>query len=125
MQISSAQGQATALICIDSYDRAVPVGSLYIYPLGTKTPFHGLTELLLETDRQLRQEQRGNGFAEDAPDFMQRGELATFMVKLMFFRNRSWQGKLISPDSNTSQSFRSVLELVRLMDEVLKDKTRA
>lgn len=123
--ISSIPGRASALICIDSYERSVPAGTLYMYPSGEQTGFFGLTELLLETDSRLREAPGNDGIPADGAFFMQRGELATFMLEIMFCRNQSWQGKLTLMENNSCQSFRSVLELVGLMDGALKDKARA
>lgn len=43
----------------------------------------------------------------------------TFVVKIERCQNESWQGKVIWAEENRTVSFRSALELLRLMDEAL------
>jgi hypothetical protein len=43
----------------------------------------------------------------------------TFIVKVDFCQNESWQGRVIWADENKTQHFRSALELVRIMDDAL------
>lgn len=45
-----------------------------------------------------------------------RGKKATFRVKVMFRQNASWQGTLYWVEKNREESFRSVLELMMLVD---------
>ena len=51
-----------------------------------------------------------------------RRELATFQLRVLFRQNASWQGSLIWVDQRMDAQFRSVLELVRLMDSALTMK---
>lgn len=45
-----------------------------------------------------------------------RGKKATFRVKVMFRQNASWQGTVCWVEKNREESFRSVLELMMLID---------
>lgn len=45
-----------------------------------------------------------------------RGKKATFRVKVMFRQNASWQGSLFWVEKNCEENFRSVLELMMLID---------
>ena len=48
----------------------------------------------------------------------------TFIVKVDYCQNESWQGRVIWADENKTQHFRSALELMRIMDDALnKEKT--
>lgn len=49
-----------------------------------------------------------------------RGNLATFEMRILFRQNASWQGELLWMEKNARQSFRSVLELITLMDSALR-----
>ena len=49
-----------------------------------------------------------------------RGSAATFEMRVLFRQNASWQGELLWLEKNTRQSFRSVLELITLMDSALR-----
>ena len=51
-----------------------------------------------------------------------KGDKATFIVQVMYRQNSSWQGKLVWADENKTVYFRSVLELIKLMDSVIGDE---
>ena len=50
-----------------------------------------------------------------------RGEIATFVVKVYWRQNSSWQGTITWCEKDTQQSFRSVLELIKLIDSAGED----
>lgn len=52
---------------------------------------------------------------------IRRGQQATFEVQILFRQHTSWQGILLWLDEHRQQSFRSVLELILLMDSALRD----
>jgi len=47
----------------------------------------------------------------------------TFEISVKFQQNSTWQGQILWAEKNMKQSFRSVLEMLRLMDEALHDGT--
>lgn len=47
---------------------------------------------------------------------------ATFVVKMLSQENHSWQGTITWVEENRSKNFRSVLELMKLMDSALPDE---
>ena len=59
---------------------------------------------------------------ETTADFSDQNPLATFELEVIFRQNASWQGSIVYVDQNLSSSFRSVLELLTLMDSVLSEK---
>ena len=48
------------------------------------------------------------------------GNAATFEMRILFRQHASWQGELLWLEKNARQSFRSVLELITLMDSALR-----
>ena len=62
---------------------------------------------------------RGNRavFAEEPQEKMQ--EIANFKINVLFRQNASWQGTLVWLDRAIEAQFRSVLELLILIDSVL------
>ena len=48
---------------------------------------------------------------------------STFIVEVKCMENDTWQGKLTWAEKNRSQYFRSTLELLKLMDRALTDKS--
>ena len=53
---------------------------------------------------------------------MTRGTAATFELRILFRQHASWQGELLWLERSDRQSFRSVLELITLMDSALRAK---
>ena len=47
----------------------------------------------------------------------------TFEVSVKFMQNNTWQGHIHWIEKNKKQNFRSVLEMLRLMDEALTHGT--
>ena len=45
----------------------------------------------------------------------------TFHISVRFQRNATWQGEIHWIEENKQQYFRSVLEMIKLMDEALTD----
>ena len=45
----------------------------------------------------------------------------TFIVKVEFSENSSWQGKVIWAEENKTVRFRSALELIKLMEEAISE----
>ncbi len=47
------------------------------------------------------------------------GEVGTFLVKVRYRQNSTWQGEVVWAEKNQKQYFRSALELLKLMDSAL------
>ena len=54
---------------------------------------------------------------------VKRGEKATFSLTIRFRRNNSWPGTVNWFESKNKQNFRSVLELITLMDSALRENS--
>lgn len=50
-----------------------------------------------------------------------KGDLATFIVHVQYRQNATWQGKIVWADKKKECSFRSALEMLKLMDEAIGD----
>ena len=123
----------TIIICVDSYDNGVPSGRFHFASNQDVKTFQSLTQLLVKINGILEEEKFPQSFAElrkfhapqkqlGAPDkvsTLKNGALATFSVRILFRQNASWQGSLSWVDGNQEQYFRSVLEMILLMDNAL------
>lgn len=49
----------------------------------------------------------------------QRGEKGTFIINVQYRQNSSWQGQVIWAEKDKTMSFRSALELIKLIDSAL------
>lgn len=122
------------LIYIDSYDHGVPVGQFRNPCRGETAQFQSLTQLLMKLEQSLNLENIPQAFHKvrtflpfpgywlDAPDEdrPKRGKMSSFAVQIRFRRNASWQGTITWIDKNKTQNFRSVLELIVLLNSALE-----
>lgn len=126
----------TSVIRIHSYQDKNPQGTFYNPYYGEVLPFENLTRLLLLMDDMMDEldcpqaSVRSRRFvntpkpAERAsmPNELRHSDehaIATFYVKVLFRQGASWQGKLRWADQACEVSFRSALELIKLMDSAL------
>ena len=123
----------TTTVCVDSYENQVLVGRFYNphYPDGIK--FHGVMDFLLKMEEMLDQMNFPQAFS-DVRTFtktsiipsretrevrIQKGEIATFALRVLFRQNTSWQGSVSWLEGEREESFRSVLELLFLLDSAV------
>ena len=122
----------TTTVCVDSYEEGVPQGRFYNPYQDQWIPFRSLTQLLKGMEQSLdemafpRAFNETRSFAPAAPhsplqagEPLAEGKLATFAVRILFRQNTSWQGSVTWLEGRTDESFRSVLELILLMDSAL------
>lgn len=125
----------TTVVCVDSYEQSVLTGRLYNPYLSEGKAFGSLMEFLRVVEELLNgmnfpqpftairsfqkpQEQERSGPPEDRP---REGKLGTFSVRIIFRQNSSWQGSVCWLEKGVEESFRSVLELLLLMDSALRE----
>lgn len=123
----------TVMVYVDSYEKKIPVGRFHIASDQQIRTFHGLTQLLLKINENLDRENFPQSFSElrkfqmPSRDFLshssrmsqKRGESATFSLRILFRQNASWQGSVTWIEGNQEEYFRSVLELISLLDDAL------
>ena len=121
-------------ICVDDYEGGIPKGRVYHSTQGMSS-FQSLTQLLLKMEWILEELQEPQSYtakrtfsstvpADEEWDCIPRfrdGGKATFELKVLFRQHSSWQGVIVWKDRQHEQSFRSVLELVFLLDSALRD----
>lgn len=126
----------TFLIYMDSYKNSVPEGQYYHPAHGEAGRYQSLAQLLLKIEQCMDVEDMPQSFyavrtffplrgswEEDCENVLPRmGGVATFSLQVIFRRNASWQGSLTWLDGNETQHFRSVLELIALMDSAIAAK---
>lgn len=124
--------QQTILLCVESYENGVPRGHMHLGQEGQC--FDSLTQLLLRAEQLLERSGEVQSFTiprsfsiarplDDEPCIageLTRGKVATFEMRVLFRQHASWQGELLWLEKNTRQYFRSVLELITLLDSALR-----
>ncbi len=125
------------VVCIDNYEDQILCGRFYNAFQQEGVRFNGLMDFLLRMEHMLDGMDFPQAFSAvrsfaipvepattDPPEErLPLGAQATFEVKILFRQNTSWQGCLTWLETGQEASFRSVLELVILMDSALTDTT--
>lgn len=128
------------MIKIYSYDNKCMQGTIFNSFFDKEMVFENVMQMILMIDRisdtmlypqramQLRQfhdvKMPENNFSfgfTTTADYSDRFPIATFELEILFRQNASWQGNLIYAENNRSSSFRSVLELLTLIDSALSN----
>lgn len=121
------------IVCVDSYDEGVMKGRFYSHE-GTGECFSSLSQFLLKMEEQLDQTKLPQAYTsprtfsmfleqdyEEPPmPAVRKGQRATFELKVIFRQHSSWQGVILWREGKQEFSFRSVLELIFLMDSALR-----
>lgn len=122
----------STLVCIDDCTNGVLSGRLYNQAFENAKSFNCLMDFLIEMEHLLdemkfpqsflqvrtfqKTERRSNDISLDK-DNMQ-GKCATFSIRVLFRQNASWQGFVTWLENGEEISFRSVLELLMLINSV-------
>ena len=125
----------TIHVCVDDYQDGVPQGRVYNQSQEKGKVFRCLSQFLREMEKTLDCMQFPKAYtttrtfapipssgvpspeAEHAA-----GSLATFVVRVLFRQNASWQGSVTWLEGKQEQSFRSALELIFLISSALEYK---
>ena len=137
-RIRSDAGRTT-MICVDSYENGVPQGRFYNYARPEEgQKFRSLMQLIVGMEHMLDSANYPQSFTavrsfavsgepktEETTDAISRkGALATFVVKVLFRQHTSWQGSVTWQEAKSEMPFRSVLELILLMDSALNSESK-
>ena len=120
-------------VCIDSYVDGILQGRFY-GPCQEPQAFRSLSQFLvmmedmLERTGQPQSDTSRRSFsalvphthARQQPGSVRTGAAATFELQLLYRQHTSWQGMVLWKEQHREQRFRSVLELILLMDSALR-----
>ena len=123
----------TTLVCVDDRRDGRLSGRLYNPYWDSEVSFNGVMDFLTTMEGLLDQMQFPQSFtakrtfaAAPEQEAVRRplterrlGEEATFRIKVLFRQNASWQGTVKWEESGQEESFRSVLELLLLMNSAV------
>ncbi len=131
-----SEGPRTSVVCIDTWQCGVPTGRLYTPQFPQGRAFCSLTHFLQEMEAALDTMELPTAFAglrtfgqrsqttpEPPPPGGRTGKVATFMLRVLFRQNVSWQGSVTWLEGKQEQSFRSVLELVLMISDALQSRS--
>ena len=119
----------TTQVCVDDRQDGRFSGRLYNPYWEGGVPFSSVMEFLTRMEELLDQMQFPQSFTAkrafagppgqgpvSQPLDMRQGREATFYLKVLFRQNASWQGTVKWVEAGQEESFRSVLELLLMMD---------
>ncbi len=120
-------------VCVDGYENGTLRGRFYNACHGM-CGFESLSQFLIRMEALLEETQTPQSYTShrtfssilcpdedtEIPQHSRKGAKATFELQVLFRQHSSWQGVIIWKERNVEQSFRSVLELVILMDSALR-----
>lgn len=123
----------TTLVCVDRRQDGDFSGRLYNPYLESGQTFRGLMDFLMKMEELLDRMSLPQSFTAKRsfgppieqekplnPELERRhGGEATFAVRVLFRQNASWQGSVTWEETGQTESFRSVLELLLLMDSAV------
>lgn len=124
------------VVCVDSYNERVMKGRIYNPYFEGNVKFNGLMSFILAMEELLDEMkypqayELRRSFAKTDTNTIDKGneilnmkgKEETFDVKIYFRQNASWQGTILWEKNRTEQKFRSVLELVLLMNSALQKR---
>lgn len=124
------------IVCVDSYQNSILTGTIINPYLDENIPFCGITQFLKEINRMLDNEMLASSNTELStrptllgcsanPRFPEtllncRGAVSTFILDVRFRQHNSWQGTITWLEHGVKDTFRSVLELIMLLDRTLR-----
>ena len=123
----------TTMVCVDSFEDGVLQGRFYHPGNQAGVAFLSLTHFLQEMERSLdtiafpESFQVLRSFAPhpvelevDRELHYKPGKRATFALRILFRQNASWQGTVVWLEGRQEQAFRSVLELIFIINSALE-----
>jgi hypothetical protein len=131
------------IICVDEVQGIFAKGRLYSAYLQCERPFScfediiRLSELIFDLNsfpqstfgkryfrsgtqkHKIKREEIMKNLQTIDEKQLKRGEKGTFVVRVMFRQNATWQGTVSWVEGNKTQHFRSMLELIHLLEDAL------
>ena len=132
-------GRRAMLVCVDSSEKGVWTGRYYNSSLKKGESFRSLVDFLMKMEKTLDQMYFPQSFSavrrftqEEETELIgasneecQTGKAATFLIRILFRQNASWQCSILWLEGKREESFRSVLELIFLMNDALNAQKSA
>lgn len=123
------------MVYVDSYQDSVLRGWFSNPFLKKPQEFTSLTDFIMKVETMLDlmglpQSYAANRSFRNSPSAVapapfegpNRGKKATFSLNIRFRRNNSWQGTLNWLENGSKQNFRSVLEMIVLLDSAMREQ---
>lgn len=135
------------VLCVNQHDRGTIAGELYHGYSAEGISFKGFEQIIRTaedlfnalgfpymgtSDRDIhgqahscRKKEGMTRVLKDEELLERHGELGTFVIRVQHRQHSSWQGRVTHLDSNKTVYFRSVLELIKIVDGTLDEEEQA
>lgn len=132
-----------AAVCIDRVENESYIGRLYHKYNADCLQFHNVEQLLalieqlcdvsgypqrttqkrtFQTKNTMTSREEASQVADINLVLEQKGSMATFVVHVKYRQHSTWQGEVVWAEKNEKRTFRSALELLKLIDNALDDE---
>lgn len=109
-----------AVVTVRTYEDGIMDGCLQHPRLEKKETLKSLSQMVILLNRLLDLENCLNQpLPLVQPEFGEKESMAVFRIQILFREHSTWQGRLIWQDQNQEVVFKSVMELIELLDEIL------
>lgn len=127
----SGEASRKIRLCVDSYKDGIMKGRYYMqsdsgefesvvqFLSDVETVFDEMNFPQAYTAKRSFTSPAPHGRGEEPGTALQTGEAATFVIRILFRQHTSWQGSVTWVEEDREQTFRSVLELILLIDGAL------
>ncbi|WP_252198287.1 hypothetical protein [Clostridium sp. MCC353] len=115
-------GEPVCRIAVDEYDNHCLEGNIHQIVSGKKHYFCSTIQLMDYMERILNSPHNiSNVINNQALSvYREKGKKATFVIRILFQQNGTWQGRICWKDTSQIMNFRSFLELIKLIDTALQ-----
>ena len=107
-------------IPFDGYEQLIQEAEAFFNALGFPSPGTLDRDIRGNTRRHPKKEGMTREMSEERL-LQQHGDLGTFVIRVQQRQHSSWQGRVTYLDENKTVAFRSVLELLKIIDGVLDE----
>lgn len=108
-----------AILKVSSYEDGLLIGRLIHPQLDNPKEIRSIPQLLFLLDELLEGESPIQYQALHVQRCPDEACIATLRIRILFREHHSWQGTIIWEERQREATFRSVLDLIYLLDEVL------
>ena len=108
-----------AILRVTYYEKGMLTGWLSHVRLDHPLKIQNVPQLLFALDEILSQEDAPIVYHTAEDEMLSENPIATIWLQILFREHHTWQGRVIWENQHMEAPFRSVLELIEILDEIL------
>ena len=110
-----------AILRVTYYEKGMLTGWLSHVRLDHPLKIQNVPQLLFALDEILSQEDAPIVYHTVEDAMLPENPIATIWLQILFREHHTWQGRVIWENQRMEAPFRSVLELIEILDEILDE----